>query len=544
MPDGSSRSRAPRLEELERGRFDLIVVGGGITGCGIAREAALRGLAVVLVEKGDFGSGTSSRSSRLVHGGVRYLEHGHLKLVFEASAERRRLLDDAPHLVQPLEFTWPVYDGARVPLWKLAAGLTMYDALALFRNVGRHRRLSADAIVRAQPALRRDGLVGGATYFDACTDDARLTLAVALDARDRGAMVANYVRATGLVIENASATGVEVRDELTGSTAVVMAKAIVNASGPWSDDFRRLEGAVSAPRVRGSKGVHIAVPRGRIGNHGALTLLAPSDGRVMFVLPHGMHTIIGTTDTFTTVSPDEIRSSEDDIAYLLAAVNSFFPDARLAREDVIAAWAGIRPLAATDGGESVAASREHAIAMTPAGVVAITGGKLTTFRVMATQTVAVVLKRLHRTAPPSRSDVMPLGWNPNTRLEDVIGEATKQTGDANLGRHLVSNYGAAWPTVWRTISAEPDGAATIDSSLPYRIGELIYSCRAEMARTLPDLLMRRTRVAFELRDHGRSVASRVAIAVGPELGWSAATIATEIERFDSEVARIFTIDPP
>src|SRR3954465_2147078 len=198
--------RPSRLASIDDAPFDLVVVGGGVTGCGIAREAVLRGLRVALLERSDFASGTSSRSSRLIHGGVRYLEHGHLKLVFEASAERRHLLRLAPHLVQPLEFTWPVYRGARVPRWKLAAGLTLYDLLAFFRNVGRHRRLSADAVRRAQPTLRRDGLVGGATYFDACTNDARLTLALALDAEERGATILNYASAVAFSKRNGLVT--------------------------------------------------------------------------------------------------------------------------------------------------------------------------------------------------------------------------------------------------------------------------------------------------------------------------------------------------
>jgi len=542
MADHSTAERRARLDGLGGRRFDVIVVGGGITGCGIAREAALRGLSVALLEKNDFAAGTSSRSSRLIHGGVRYLEHGHLRLVFEASAERRRLLHLAPHLVQALEFTWPVYRGARVPLWKLAAGLTLYDALALFRNVGRHRRLSADAILHEQPGLRRDGLVGGATYYDANTDDARLTLAVAVDARERGAVMVNHARVSKLVTEGVRAAGVEVVDELYGETTQVSARVIVNATGPWSDAFRHLEGATSTPKLRGSKGVHIAVPRGRVGNHGALTLLSPDDGRVMFVLPAGTHTIIGTTDTFTSVTPDEIRASEADVGYLLAAANNFFPGANLERGDVISAWAGIRPLAATASEDSVAASREHAIAVTPAGVVTITGGKLTTFRVMAAETVRVALRQLGRSAPPSRSESSPLAWNISNSRETVIEVATRETGDAVLANHLVGSYGSAWPSAWRTIESEPYGSEPIDPALPYRLGEMRYACRSEMACTLADLLIRRTHIAFETRNHGRSIARTVALHVAPVLGWTAAAIATEIERYEVEIDRMFTID--
>ena len=252
--------RHRQLEALARDEYDLLVVGGGITGCGIARDAALRGVKVALVEKDDFASGTSSRSSRLVHGGLRYLEHGYLHLVFEASGERRRLLRLAPHLVRPLEFIWPVYAGARVPQWKLNAGLTLYDALALFRNVGTHRRLSIRQIAAREPALRHEGLVGGARYFDAATDDARLTLANAIGAREAGAVVVNHAMVAELLVRDGAAYGARIVDVLDAVRIDVRAKVIVNATGPWSDDMRRLaEGAgvvrSSNTAVRGSKGV-------------------------------------------------------------------------------------------------------------------------------------------------------------------------------------------------------------------------------------------------------------------------------------------------
>lgn len=523
--------------------FDLIVVGGGITGCGIAWEATLRGLRVALVELNDFASGTSSRSSRLIHGGVRYLEHGHLRLVFEASAERRRLLSLAPHLVQPLRFTWPVYAGARVPLWKLTAGLLLYDLLALFRNVGRHRRLGVPATRAAQPGLKVGGLRGSATYYDAATDDSRLTLAVALDARARGAVTLNHTRATGLVMAGGRATGIDIRDELTGQTASLTAAMIVNATGPWSDEFRLLEDAAGKAKVQGSKGVHIAVPGDRVGNCGALTLLSPTDGRVMFVLPAGAQTIVGTTDTFTSAPPGEIRANQADVDYLIAAANEFFPEARLTGSDVIAAWAGIRPLAASATGDSVAASREHVVSVTPAGVVTITGGKLTTFRVMAAETVDRALDSVARSAPPSFSDRTPLAWDLSQRLADVLRRANEATGDEALAAHLVASYGSAWPVVWSAMESATDGTARIEPGSQYRYGELRHACESELARTLGDLLIRRSRIAFETRDHGRAAARRVAPYVAPFLGWNAAETAAQIERYDREAAAMFTIDP-
>jgi len=485
--------RVENLRALSSQVFDVLVIGGGITGAGIARDAALRGYSVALIDKGDFAGGTSSRSSRLIHGGVRYLEHGHLHLVFEAQAERRRLLRLAPHLVQPLAFTWPVYPGQRLPLWKLAAGLTLYDLLSLFRNVRRHRTLDAKEVLRNEPALRRDGLRGGVRYFDASTNDARLTLANVLDARVLGAVAANYVKFVGTAASRGGGRVARVEDTLANQPFEIRAKVFVNASGPWSDDVHRLDGDVrQKTRVQGSKGAHIAVLRDRIGNRDAVTMLHPRDGRVLFALPAGQNAIIGTTDTFTDVSPDEVRASEADVAYLLDAANTFFPGARLMRDDVIAAWAGIRPLMPTSKSEG-AASREHSIERRAAAIT-ITGGKLTTYRVMAAQVVNVL--------------------------------------------HLVLS-GASWRKSTRNrplpASQPPETGAEISPGLPYRMDAMRWSVDNELACTLGDLLIRRTHVAFETRDNGRTAARAVAAA----LGWGT----DQLERYDAEAGRIFSVDP-
>jgi glycerol-3-phosphate dehydrogenase len=522
----------------------VLVIGGGITGCGIARDAALRGFRVALVEKDDFASGTSSRSSRLVHGGLRYLEHGYLHLVFEASGERRRLLRLAPHLVRPLEFLWPVYTGARVPQWKLNAGLTLYDALALFRNVGTHRRLSARQIASREPQLKRDGLVGGARYFDAATNDTRLTLANAIGAREAGATVVNHARVRELIVDNSVASGACVEDTLGGARLKVRAKIIVNATGPWSDELLGV-GDAGAERtaVRGSKGVHLAVGRDRIGNHGALTVLAPNDGRVMFILPANRQTIIGTTDTFTDSPPDEVRATAHDVAYLLEAANAFFPAARLTREDVISAWAGIRPLIA--GGASQDdpdnASREHAIAQSVHGVVSITGGKLTTYRVMAAEVVDVVATRLGKRPsrrPPTYRAALPGG--DLAYIDEAVRAAQRATADAELARHLVHSFGSRWPAAAEEIAA-PGGAERIAGSA-YTMGEMRYVTRHELAYTLSDLLLRRTHLGFDTRDHGVNSAGQVATAVADILGWTTADIAEQIAAYESDVRRIFTIE--
>lgn len=492
-------SRATTLELLASRTFDVLVVGGGITGAGTARDAALRGMSVAVIDKGDFASGTSSRSSRLIHGGVRYLEHGHLHLVFEASAERRRLLRLAPHLVAPLPFVWPVYRGQRLPLWKIAAGLTLYDALSLFRNVGRHRRLDADALVREEPRLRAEALRGGVRYFDAATDDARLTIANVVDAVDLGAVAGNHVAYRG----GAEAHGMHVarvEDALTGNRFDVRARVLVNAAGPWSDGILTMAGHAGAAGIKGSKGAHIAIRRDRIGNRNAVTCLHPRDGRVLFVLPAAGHAIVGTTDTFTDASPDEVRASEADLAYLLEAANAFFPDARLTRDDVVAAWAGVRPLMPS-ARSSVAASREHAIVRT-GGMVSITGGKLTTYRVMAAEVVDATRQMLRM--PPRRTLT---GTRPLPRL----------ARDDTPGRE-------------------------VELGLPWTLDDLRVGVRHELACTLGDLLIRRTHVAFETRDNGRAAARRVAPIVAPLLGWDHAAQEREIARYDAEVQRMFTID--
>ena len=533
--------RAERFAALGGRAFDLLVIGGGITGCGIAREASLRGLSVALIEKHDFASGTSSRSSRLIHGGVRYLEHGQFHLVFESSAERRRLLRLAPHLVRPLAFTWPVYSGARVPRWKLGVGLMVYDALSLFRNVKRHRRLTAAGVVAREPGLAADGLRGGALYYDAATDDARLTLANAMDAAARGALVLNHAAVRALLVDGGRVVGVGVEDALSGATVEAHAAVVVNAAGPWSDDVRSLDAATRVrPRaIRGSKGTHIAVRRARVGNRDAVTLLSPVDGRVMFVLPAGPFAIIGTTDTFTSSSADEVRATEADVSYLLAGANRFFPRAGLTRDDVVAAWAGIRPLLPSSSDTPGAASREHAVAVGDDGLVSITGGKLTTYRIMAADVLRVVARRLGRSIATSSTPPLPGG--DVASYDALVSEIARETGDAGTSVHLARSYGSRWREVWAEIVRTE--RSPLVEELPYTLGELRYCVRSEMACTLGDLIIRRTKLAFETRDHGASIASKVAEGVADLTGWDDAQRRDAVASYVGEVKRIFSIDP-
>ena len=539
--------RADTLRHLAGETFDLLVVGGGITGAGIARDAALRGLRVALVERDDFASGTSSRSSRLVHGGVRYLEHGYLHLVFEASRERRTLLRIAPHLVRPLEFTWPVYAGARVPAWKLRAGLLLYDALALFRNVANHTPLSAADVLDREPGLRREGLRGGAAYYDAATNDARLTLANALAAAEAGAAVVNHAAVTELLRDGARLRGAVVHDALTGDRLTVRARLVVNATGPWSDMLRGQDDPSAPPAVRGTKGVHIAVPRARLGNAGALTLLSPLDGRVMFALPAGSHAIVGTTDTPTAASPDEVRATAADVDYLLRSANAFFPDVGLTRRDVVSAWAGIRPLVASGyraHGGATSASREHEITVSAGGVVGVSGGKLTTYRSMAAEATDAAERALGHRPTRSRTADVPLPGGDVASLDGELAAARAAVGAGrdDIAERLVAAYGSRWRDVWALAAADPALGAPLVIGLPYVAAELVHAARSEMACTLADLLVRRTFLAFETTDAAVCVAERVAALVAPVLGWSAADERREVERYRRDAARLFAVD--
>ncbi|MDQ2664893.1 MAG: glycerol-3-phosphate dehydrogenase/oxidase [Gemmatimonadota bacterium] len=537
--------RARALELLAAQQFDVLIIGGGITGAGVARDAAMRRLSVALVEQSDFASGTSSRSSRLVHGGVRYLEHGQLHLVFESSRERRTLLRIAPHLVRPLSFTWPVYKGARVPVWKLGIGLTVYDALALFRNVGRHVRLSARGVLGKEPRLQSSDLMGGAQYWDAATDDVRLTLANVMSAREAGAVVLNHARVSGMSRDDSGrVNGAHVLDATSGAAVEVRARVIVNAAGPWSDRVQELAQGASLAGVRGSKGVHVCVPRSRVGNVAAVTLIAPQDGRVMFVLPAGAFTIIGTTDTFDDVEPWNVRASEADVAYLLTSANHHFPEAQLRRDDVVSAWAGLRPLAATAAGtaDPGSVSREHTIDEPQPGLVRVTGGKLTTYRAMAAQVVDVVQRALGSRVSHAQTAEVPLDGGAISGVRSAVDAATRTTSDPVVAERLVHAHGAEWPAVWSLAEADASLRARIVPDRPYILAELRYGVERELACTLGDLLIRRVPLAFETADNGREAARHMGPFVGAWLGWSADKLDLALVDYDREVSAMFSVD--
>ena len=537
----SFQTRAAALDAMAAEPVDVLIIGGGITGAGVARDAALRGLRVALVDKSDVAGGTSSRSSRLIHGGIRYLEHGDLRLVFEASRERRTLLRIAPHLVRPLPFLFPAYRGARVPPWKLRAGLWLYDLLAAFRNVHTHRWPGAKQVRAAEPGLHDKDLTGAGLYYDAQTDDARLALATLRSAATGGALVASYAEVVSLARPDGRIAGASVRDGLTGRRLKVRAGVVVNATGPWVDAVRRLDDPAAGPLLRLSKGAHVAVPRTRIGNTYAVTLTSPIDGRVMFVLPWGDLSYIGTTETEDSVAPERVRATGDDVVYLLRSANAFFPRARLAPHDVVSTWAGLRPLLAPDTSRSAGAvSREHRVVESPSGLVTIAGGKLTTYRVMGRDVadrVATRLRQLDGRQPAGApaTDRLPLPGGETADLDVLISSALARGVGEPTAKHLVASYGTESAAVLNLVDKQRALGKPILEGRPEIRAEVVHAVQREMALRLADVLIRRTHLFYQARGQAVTATAVVADLMGPLLGWDEARRAEEIELYLKEV---------
>jgi glycerol-3-phosphate dehydrogenase len=480
---------------LSDGTFDLLILGGGITGAGVALDAATRGLRVALIDKGDFAGGTSSVSSKLVHGGLRYLEHGAFGLVYEAMQERRRLLHNAPHLVWPLRFIIPLRRGSRVPAWKWRLGLTLYDALAGRHNLQRSRSLGLPALRREVSGLRPDGLVGGASYHDAQMDDARLCIEVLQTAARHGAVVANYVEAVAFVQTPGAIRGVRAVDHVGGQECTIRARQVVNATGPWVDAVCRLAGEQRGPLLQPTKGVHVVVPD--LGLPAAFLLLHPADGRVLFVIPWLGKTLIGTTDTLTAVEPDALQVLPEEITYLLDAFHHYFA-LPLGPGEVLGSFVGLRPLIRARPGQPSSLSREFRI-FESSGLISVAGGKYTTYRHMAEVVTDAVTRRLGRRVPCRTHDLALDGTPPepwSTFASRLGRELTKSGLDADSAAHLVRRYGQRAPEVAALLERQPELAQRIVADEPDLLVEFAYQRDHEMAVRPEDLLLRRTRLGL------------------------------------------------
>ncbi len=536
--------RDEALARLATEHFDVLVVGGGITGAGVALDAASRGLRTALVERGDFASGTSSKSTKMVHGGIRYLQQREFRLVHENLAERQRLLDNAPHLVSPLPFLIPLFGRngvvAKAVARSYSTALWLYDLTGGFRIGSRHRRVSRQEVLAHLPTLDTGRLVAGFLYFDARADDARLTLAIVRSAvLDHGAVAANYAPVVALIEEAGRVRGARLRpvtpEGREGGEIEVRASVVVNATGVWADEVRALEEGGGRPTLRPAKGVHVTVPADRLPCDIASVIPVPRDRRSIFVVPwpEVEMAYVGTTDTDYRGPLDDPGCEPEDVDYLLAAVNAVTTSA-LTRRDVTGVWAGLRPLLAPTGGHHLSErtadlSRRHTVVTTPNGMVTVTGGKLTTYRKMAQDTLAQVVPLLPDPPPGARrcrTRRLALRGTPGPG----DGPAALRSADPAKAAHLYARYGTEAADVLALAEGRPDLLEPAIAGLPDLGAELVHAVRAEMACGLEDVLARRTRAILQDARAAAAAAPSVARLLAPELGWSAEEAAREAAR--------------
>jgi glycerol-3-phosphate dehydrogenase len=523
------------LSELGSRRFDVLVIGGGVTGAGVALDAVTRGYSVALVEKTDFASGTSSKATKLVHGGIRYLPNFDFALVHEALVERGLLLQNAPYLVRPLGFVLPLYEGDRHPVgmpfttpggiglrYLLDLGLWLYDILAGKHNIHRHRHLSRQQVLRYAPTLVTEGLKEGFIYYDAQTHDARLTLALIRTAAQYGATITNYSEVISFVSEGDKLTGARVCDRLSGQEITVQARHIVNATGIFSEQVEALTGAEPQVQIEPSKGVHLVLSAQdlQLGD-AAIVLPETEDQRILFIVPWQSRVIFGTTDTGTG-DLDHPAATQQDITYLLKYLNRYL-SVHLTEADIISTFAGYRPLMKPrqTAHSTARLSRTHAVLESPSGLVSIGGGKLTTYRRMAQDTVDV-LNRRDGSKPVHPTINLPLqgsaGWAVKQRELKSRGE---QLGlSAQTIDHLGHSYGAEASTILELVAADASLSKRLIEDLPYIKAEIVYGCRYEMAMTPDDVLARRTSITLEDRQRGAGIVEEVARLMAQEQAWS------------------------
>src|SRR3954471_5239851 len=527
--------RARASKRLATKQIDVLVVGGGVTGAGVALDAATRGLSTALVEGRDFASGTSSRSSKLFHGGLRYLEQMDLRLVREALQERELLLTRlAPHLARPVSFLYPLTHRG----WERAyvgAGLALYDTLGGARALPRHRHYTRTGARALAPALRRDALVGGVRYYDAQCDDARHTLSLVRTAAAYGAVVRSSTEVVGFVKEGGRVVAAELRDTESGETAAVQCGVVVNATGVWTDDVQGLADSRGEFKVRASKGIHLVVPRDRISSETGIILR--TEKSVLFVIPWGEHWIIGTTDDDWHYAKAHPAASRTDIDYVLSHVNAVLA-VPLTTADISGVYAGLRPLLSGEEEVTSQLSREHAISRSPRGMISVAGGKYTTYRVMARDAVDAAVAELGKQAPHCVTDSIPLlGADGYHALANQADSLAAETG---LPRwridHLLGRYGSLLHEVLAPGADDREWLEPVPGAGTYLMAEVRYAATHEGALHLDDVLTRRTRISIETSHRGVESMKTVAAALAEVLGWDDEQTTREIAAYDARVA--------
>ena len=498
----SAVNRSEQLRRMEQEEWDLIVIGGGITGAGIALDAAVRGLRVALVEQADFGSGTSSRSTKLVHGGLRYLKQGEVKLVREVGRERAILYKNAPHLVEPVPMLLPIYRGGTYGYFASSIGLYLYDMLAGVIRKERRKMLSREQTLKQEPLLKANGLKGGGLYFEYRTDDARLTLELIKTAAARGASVINYTASERFLYEQGKVCGIQVTDRLSDQTYHIRGRCIVNAAGPWVDEVRKQDGSLQGKRLFHTKGVHLVVDAKRLPIRQAAYFDTP-DGRMIFVIPRGDITYIGTTDTPYHEALDDPRMTKEDRDYLLRAVQDMFPSAAITEQDVISHWAGIRPLIYEEGKGPSELSRKDEILISPTGLITIAGGKLTGYRKMAEKVVDRVTASLHKQSdtpyPKCTTDLITISGGELESASSyeewktiMVHKAEEHQIPAAYMQKWIQTYGSNALVIAANYVDLPDTNGSEEEGQRALRAELLYSITEEMTATAADYLRLRT----------------------------------------------------
>jgi glycerol-3-phosphate dehydrogenase len=516
----SPEQRNEAVAQLKKDSFDILVIGGGITGVGAALDAASRGLKVALIEANDFASGTSSRSSKLIHGGLRYLEQYDFKLVREALHERELMVASlAPHLVKPVGFLFPLTEKFKERTY-VGAGLALYDALRGFqRALPWHKHISQRKIVEIAPSLRTDIVTGAIKYFDAQVDDARHTMEIARTAARHGAVIATGIRAESLLRDGKRVVGVKVKDSVSNSSFEIKATATIMCAGIWSDELHEKFGIKPGYSVTMSKGVHIVLPRSAIQSEAGIIL--KTQVSVLFLIPWGDKWIVGTTDTPYTGDRSEPVATNEDVDYILNEANRVLKP-KIKREDIIGVYAGLRPLVSNNKNSSTTKlSREHTVDRPVPGFISIAGGKYTTYRIMGKDAVDLAVNELRRITSDSVTDKLPAvgadGYHALVQQSAQIADLYGVTQECVI--HLLNRYGSLISEVLEIVKRDSKMSERIDSSLPYIKAEIEYAASHEGARSVDDVISRRTRIAFESRDHGRSIAPEVATIISSVLGW-------------------------